>query len=112
MLHDVTAAIYKGGYLIEVEFDDGSCGVVDFSRYLTRGGVFEPFKDPAYFAGFRVDEEAGTLVWGEDVDIAPETLYAHATGNGLPDWMERDDAVTSNQRLQAEGPSGSLQANR
>ena len=47
MLHNVTAAIHKGGYLIEIEFDDGSRGVVDFSKYLTRGGVFERFKDPA-----------------------------------------------------------------
>jgi len=32
MLHDVTAATHKGGYLIEIEFDDGSRGVVDFSK--------------------------------------------------------------------------------
>ena len=46
MLHNVTAATHKGGYLIEIEFDDGSRGVVDFSKYLTRGSVFERFKDP------------------------------------------------------------------
>jgi len=32
MLHDVTAATHKGGYLIEIEFDDGSRRVVDFSK--------------------------------------------------------------------------------
>ena len=32
MLHDVTTATHKGGYLIEIEFDDGSRGVVDFSK--------------------------------------------------------------------------------
>ncbi len=31
MLKDVVSAVYKGGYKIEVTFDDGVTGVVDFS---------------------------------------------------------------------------------
>lgn len=30
MIHDVIAATYRGGYRIELEFDDGERGVVDF----------------------------------------------------------------------------------
>jgi len=95
MLYNVTAATHKGGNLIEIEFDDGSRGVVDFSKYLTRGGVFERFKDPAYFQRFRVDEDAGTLIWDDEVDIAPETLYAQATGK-LPSWMEPEEIDATN----------------
>jgi Protein of unknown function (DUF2442) len=95
MLHNVTAATHKGGYLIEIEFEDGSRGVVDFSKYETRGGVFSRFKDPAYFQRFRVDEDAGTLIWDDNVDIAPETLYAQATGK-LPSWMEPEEADATN----------------
>ena len=36
MLHDVVSAIYQGGYLIELEFDDGQRGTVDFTKYLER----------------------------------------------------------------------------
>jgi hypothetical protein len=38
-----------------------------------------------------VDPELGTLSWYGEVDIAPETLYAEATGRSLPDWMRPDE---------------------
>ncbi len=90
MIPDVVSAVYKGGYRIEVEFDDGKKGVVDFSRYLERGGVFERFKDIAFFRSFLVNEELGVLTWGDEIDVAPETLYAEGTGSALPSWMEPD----------------------
>jgi len=108
MLHDVTAATYRGGYRIEIEFDDGSRGVVDFSKHLARGGVFERFGDPAFFQRFRVDAEAGTLVWGDEVDIAPETLYAEATGKGLPGWMEPEASETLEDRRRSAGQPAHL----
>ncbi|MEW6350591.1 MAG: DUF2442 domain-containing protein [Thermodesulfobacteriota bacterium] len=91
MIHDVIRAEYKGGYRIELEFDDGARGTVDFSKYLRKGGVFERFNDPEFFRNFSVNEELGTLTWGDEVDVAPETLYAEATGRGLPSWMEPED---------------------
>jgi hypothetical protein len=63
---------------VTVRFDDGTFGDVDLSYLTEYGGVFEPLKDPAYFAQLRADAEAGTIVWPNDEDIAPETLYAHA----------------------------------
>ena len=63
---------------MSVRFEDGICGDVDLSYLTEYGGVFEPLRDPTYFAQLRVDPEAGTIVWPNDADIAPETLYAHA----------------------------------
>jgi Protein of unknown function (DUF2442) len=40
--------------------------------------VFEPLRDPGYFRQLRADPEAGTIVWPNEADIAPETLYARA----------------------------------
>ena len=35
MIHDVISARYKGGYNIEIEFDDGKHGTIDFSMHQT-----------------------------------------------------------------------------
>lgn len=67
-----------GGYVVHVKFEDGTAADVDLSHLLDYGGVFEPLRDPAYFAQLRADPDAGTIVWPNDADVAPETLYAHA----------------------------------
>jgi len=55
-----------------VRFSDGRTGVVDFSEYLDRGGVFEAFRDIHFFRRFRVNDELGILTWEKGIDIAPE----------------------------------------
>ena len=102
MLHDVLTATYRGDYRIELEFDDGQRGVVDFSKYLERGGVFERFKDVEFFRSFSVNEELGILTWDDEIDVAPETLYAEATGRGLPAWMEPEERATGEQPLHSK----------
>ena len=82
-----------------MEFDDGSRGVVDFSKYLERGGVFVRFRDIEFFRNFWVDKELGTITWGGQIDIAPETLFAAATASGLPNWMEVDEERTTRECL-------------
>ena len=66
------------GYTVHVRFEDGTAADVDLSYLLEYGGVFEPLRDPEFFRRLRADAEAGTIVWPNDADIAPETLYAHA----------------------------------
>ena len=105
MIHDVVSAAYRGGYRIEVTFDDGEQGIVDFTPHLKREGVFKRFRDLTFFREFRVDAELGTLTWGDEIDIAPETLYAEATGAPLPDWMTKEEPSASerSELVLAEG---------
>ena len=88
MLLDVVSAEYRGGYKIKITFEDGKSGIVDFSSYLKKGGVFEKFKNINFFKSFSIDNEIGVLTWKNEIDIAPETLYSVATNNSLPDWMQ------------------------
>jgi hypothetical protein len=65
-------------YSVRVRFEDGVSAEVDLSYLAECGGVFEPLKDLDFFRQLRADPEAGTIVWPNEADIAPETLYAHA----------------------------------
>jgi hypothetical protein len=68
----VISADYQGGHRIRLSFSEGTVKTVDFRKWL-RGPIFEPLKDPSYFRRFFL--EAGTVVWPNGADIAPETLY-------------------------------------
>jgi hypothetical protein len=79
-LLDVTAVEVVGDFRLRLTFEDGTVGEVDFNEREWRG-VFEPLRDPRYFARVRVDPEAGTIAWPNGVDMAPEPLYDEARRN-------------------------------
>jgi len=67
----VVAATYLGEFRVFLQFHDGVEGVVDLRDEIW-GTVFEPLRDPDYFAAFVVDS---TLIWPNGADFAPEFLY-------------------------------------
>lgn len=83
MLKDVVAAKAVGDYRLYLRFEDGAEGVVDLAPVLSFRGVFEPLRDPAYFAQVRVDPELGTVAWPNGADLDPDVLYARLTGTSV-----------------------------
>lgn len=79
-LVDVTAVDVVGDHRLRLTFEDGTVGEVAFVGREWRG-VFEPLRDPAYFARVRVDPDAGTIAWPNGTDMAPEPLYEEARRN-------------------------------
>ena len=73
-----------GDCMVHVCFEDGLTADVDLSYLCDYGGVFMPLADPDYFRRLRADPEAGTIVWPNQADIAPETLYAHSRRQAAP----------------------------
>ena len=67
------------GFTIELDLKDGSHATLDLEPWI-RGfdGMFEPLRDPAYFA--LVTVEAGTIVWPNEADFCPDVLYEAAQG--------------------------------
>ena len=86
-MYDLIEAKYVNGYTLELIFENGRKGTVDFLVYVEKGGVFGRFSDLSYFKKFFVNKELGVLCWPDGLDIAPETLYHKATGEPLPAWM-------------------------
>jgi hypothetical protein len=71
----VVRAEVAGPHSLLVTFNDGVTKQVNL-RALLRGLVFEPLLDPACFAQMTVDPAFGVPTWPNDVDLAPEALYA------------------------------------
>jgi hypothetical protein len=63
-----------GPHSLAVTFKDGKRSQVNILPLL-EGPIFEPLRDPAVFARVMLDPVAGTVVWPNGADIAPETLY-------------------------------------
>ena len=84
----------SGPHSLDLTFKDGAQKQVDLLPLLD-GPVFEPLRDPAFFALAVLDPIAGTVVWPNGADIAPETL------RGLPAKAET--------RLRRRSPNHPLQ---
>jgi len=59
-------------YTLRLAFAHGDLRVYD-ARPLLQKPIYAPLKDLSFFLGARA--ECGTVVWSEDIDIAPEHLY-------------------------------------
>jgi hypothetical protein len=70
MIHVVDAR-HVAGHRVWIRFDDGLEGEIDLANELG-GEVFEPLKEPGYFASLRL--EGHTLTWPNGADFAPEYL--------------------------------------
>ena len=81
MLPRVEHVSYLGDYRLELRFTDGTKGELDLrERVVGRGGVFKPLEDVSFFKRVKVDPEAGTIVWPNEVDLCPDVLYSLVTG--------------------------------
>ena len=61
-------------FVIEVWFEGGTYRLIDMSDHLD-GEMFEPRRHPNYFLRGPFDSEAGTTMWPNGADFAPEFLY-------------------------------------
>ncbi|MFM2152153.1 MAG: hypothetical protein RL199_588 [Pseudomonadota bacterium] len=60
---------------VRVTFSDGSIGTFDVTTYLGYP-AFAPLADRAFFR--RAHAAHGTIVWSEDIDLCPDTVWEEA----------------------------------
>lgn len=74
----VTRLVVLDACRLRLTFDDGLTGDVDLSGLPGRGPVFEPLRDPEFFATARVDSMTRTVAWPGGIDLDPEGLHDEA----------------------------------
>jgi hypothetical protein len=72
MTPDVVKVTAARDFSLVAEFETGECRRFDMKPYLDYP-AFSPLKEAAMFMRARV--EHGTVVWSEEIDLSPDTLY-------------------------------------
>ncbi len=72
-------------YVLRVSFDDGFVRDVDLSDDLW-GPIFEPLKDPSYFAKAFID--GNSVAWPNGADLDPLVLHGDAEPARSPNRTE------------------------
>ena len=86
------------GFVVRLEFTDGSSRDVDLDKYL-KGPVFEPLRtNVALFREVKVEPRAGTISWPNGADIDPDVLY-----QGLEPVGAEDDSKSGSIRARLNG---------
>lgn len=77
-MHKILKAKALEGYRLNLTFDDGTEGIVDLGD-LAGKGVFALWLDRSTFENVQIGS-SGELVWGDQVDLCPDSLYLKLTG--------------------------------
>ena len=105
-LHIICNAVPLPISVLFLEFEDRRPRVVDLApviadalaaarKHGAQTSILNRLVDPAFFNRVRVDEEAGTVVCPDDVDIDADVLY----------HLRKPVALNTLQRLVLEAPS-------
>ena len=74
MIIHITKVQVVGSHSLVLTFDNGVQKRVNLRQELY-GPIFEPLRDPSYFAKAYVDPDSRTVAWPNGADFAPDFLY-------------------------------------
>jgi hypothetical protein len=98
----IDAVKLVGAHTLLLRFNDGMERSVDLLPVLS-GSVFLPLRDPEFFSRVALDPVAGTVVWPNGADFAPEYL------RGLPETVGEPQVTGgSNDTVQRSGGAGQV----
>ena len=83
-LQSVLSVTVKQGFVLEIGFEDGETFALDFKPWIDSetGWLFDPLKNPAYFA--KVFVHGGALEWPNGLDICSDGLRAWCEQGSIP----------------------------
>ena len=90
----ITAVTASKNYSMVLEFSDGTKGSMCFKPYLKRNG-FKPLLDKELF--IKPYLVHGVVTWTDEIDIAPEALYA--TTHDLPEAISYEQVLLNEEKI-------------
>jgi hypothetical protein len=92
---DVVGVAVIRPHTMRLLFSDGVVRDIEYRPGQGRGSLVAPLDDPTFFAKVRVDAEAGTVVWPNGLDLAPEVLHGDYAPNDALGFRD----VTARQHI-------------
>jgi hypothetical protein len=98
----ITAYKIIGPYMLQITFNNGTERIINFEPVLY-GYYYGPLRDLNLFNQVRLDPEIHTLVWPNQADFDPATLYNWHRGDGeelakkAPCWKGNSKLQNMNQ---------------
>jgi hypothetical protein len=77
VMHKIINVKALDNYKVELEYDNGRQGIADLS-HLAGKGVFSLWNDYDAFRNVKIGS-SGELVWSDQVDLCPDSLYLKIT---------------------------------
>ena len=62
MYQDIIEAKYLSDYKIKLLFENGKSGVVDFRKFIEKGGIFSKLRDYDVFKRFEINRDRKSVV--------------------------------------------------
>jgi hypothetical protein len=87
----ITAIKVMDNYRVWLRFNDGAEGEADFSS-KPRTGVFAFWNDHENFRKARIGNY-GELVWNDQLDFCPDSLWLQVTGQKPEALLEQDSQL-------------------
>lgn len=80
----LSKAVANPGYKLYVEFEDGTKGTIDLSKWVGRG-VFAYWNDEANFRCSIITTDK-KLQWNDDIDMDPDAFYLKLIGKNFGEY--------------------------
>ncbi len=79
MLYEIASAVAHPDHTVTIIWSDGAQGVVDFTPFIDKGGLFAALQDADYFVNeMRVLRDGIGLTWPNEVDFSSDGLRQDA----------------------------------
>jgi Protein of unknown function (DUF2442) len=93
----VIAVEYLDAFQLQCVFNNGCVKEIDFVRHWDKlsGPIFQPLRDPVFFAHVTLPPDSETIEWPNGADLAAEFLYKIGKTVTVPHHEYRVPAMAS-----------------